>query len=124
MGSEYHSHRLVLSLYPGSVTFSFFFLFIISFFANELFMKSIYRPVACNELNMIQIENVSVCVQLYVCVFVCECVGTSFRECVCALVNACQFVCMCACVCTSVSVCTRKCAFVRICVSACVGACM
>ena len=34
------SHRFVLSSYPGSVTFfpSFFFLFIISFFANELFM--------------------------------------------------------------------------------------
>ena len=50
MGSEYDSHRLVLSSYPGSVTFFLSFFFIISFFANELFMKSIYRSVACNEL--------------------------------------------------------------------------
>ena len=44
----------ILSSYPGSVTFflTFFFLFIISFFANELFMWPIYRPVACNELML------------------------------------------------------------------------
>ena len=54
MGSEYDSHTSVLSSYPGSVTFflNFFYLFIISFFANELFMWPIYRPVACNELTL------------------------------------------------------------------------
>ena len=47
VGSEYDSHTSVLSSYPGSVTSS---LFSFSFFAIELFMRSIYRPVACNVL--------------------------------------------------------------------------
>ena len=53
VGSEYDSRTSLLSSYPGSVTFflTFFFLFIISFFAHELFMWPIYRPVACNELR-------------------------------------------------------------------------
>ena len=53
VGSEYDSRTSLLSSYPGSVTFflTFFFLFIISFFAHELFMWPIYRPVACNELK-------------------------------------------------------------------------
>ena len=40
VGSEYDSHTSVLSSYPGSVTFflTFFFLFIVSFFAHELSM--------------------------------------------------------------------------------------
>ena len=51
-------------LIDSSFFLSFFFLFIISFFANELFMKSIYRSVACNEL--IVYVCFRVCVSAYV----------------------------------------------------------
>ena len=67
VGSEYDSRTSLLSSYPGSVTFflTFFFLFIISFFAHELFMWPIYRPVACNEL-MISINKSKLSCKIHV----------------------------------------------------------
>ena len=75
-----------------------------------------------------------VCVSLYVCEFVCVCVGTRacvcvsvlvpvhvyMCVCVCTYVCVCLYVCVCvgtrACVCASVCVCLRECVHVHVCV--------